>query len=74
MKRKTLLLIALAVAAGHVAFFWYISDKKPLPERAYIPPPNFVARHGAYVDPESGEKTIYREFTVSTKLPAPPSR
>lgn len=74
MNRSTLFIVAVAVLAFHGLAFWAFRNMKPLPQRGYIPPPNFIAKEAEIVDPETGEKTIYREFTVSTKLAEPPAQ
>lgn len=68
MKRRTIFLIGGGVLAAHVAFFWWIASAKVLPPTVYIPPPNFMERSAEMTDAKTGEKTIYREFTVSTRL------
>ena len=68
MKRPSVALIVFGVLAAHVVFFWLVADAKVLPQRPYFPPPNFGAREAHVVDMQTGEKLIYREFTVSTKL------
>lgn len=66
--------IVSLVVAFHLGLFLLLADKKPLPERPYIPPPNFSVQQMPITDPNTGEKLIYREFTVSTKLPEEEAR
>lgn len=73
MKRRTAFLIGAGVLALHGAFFWWVANAKVLPPTAYIPPPNFVERSAEITDPKTGQKSIYREFTVSTRLENPPA-
>ncbi len=68
MKRTTLFLIVLAVISAHALFFWLVANEKVLPQKPYVAPPNFGSRSAEIVDSNTGEKAIYREFTVSTKL------
>jgi hypothetical protein len=42
-------------------------------ENVPTPKPNFVVRSQAVTDRETGEKSIYREITVSTRFVATPS-
>jgi hypothetical protein len=68
----------LILCIGMGAFVTYIGvvmlvtqfQRKP-----YVPPPkpNFTSRSTAVVDPKTGEKTIYREITVSTKFSPTPA-
>ena len=68
MKRSTLVFIVSGVIAAHAAFFWFIADKPAPLTLRNVPPPNFRARSAEFADPETGDKMVYREFTVSTKL------
>lgn len=68
MNRRTIVMIALGVLLAHLAVFWLLSDKRVLPKKKHVPRPNFIYREKVIVDEETGEKTIHREITVSTKL------
>ena len=72
MKRRTLLWIVFAVALVHVAAFLILGRMRALPKAHYIPPPNFGYKEEVYEDPKTGDRTIYREFRVSTKLAETP--
>ncbi len=69
--------LRLILCIGMGAFVTYIGVVMLITQfqrKPYIPPPkpNFSARATTVVDPKTGEKTIYREITVSTKFaPAP---
>ena len=65
---KRLLLIVSLVVAFHLGLFALLADKKPLPPRQYIPPPNFSLQQMPMTDPKTGEALVYKEFTVSTQL------
>lgn len=72
MRRNRLLVwIVGLVALLHLGLFCLVADKKPLPKREYIAPPNFIVKEAPFTDAQSGEKLVYREFTVSTKLERP---
>jgi hypothetical protein len=71
MKRSHIVLIVGVVVLLHVLGFWLISGTKPLPKANYIPPPNFSAKEASWVDEKTGERIIYREYKVSTKLALP---
>ena len=61
-------LIAVAVMAAHALIFWLVAGARVLPNTPHVPPPNFGSRSAEITDPQTGEKMVYREFTVSTKL------
>lgn len=73
MKPRVIALIAVAVLAAHALFFWLVADAPALPKTPYVPPANFGSYTQEITDPQTGEKSVYREFTVSTKLPAHPA-
>ncbi len=66
-----------AVVGVHALAFWLLADKHFLPKARYLPPPtpavNFAAGDRSSVDPQTGEMTTERQFTVSTRLATPPS-
>lgn len=70
MKKRTLYTIILGAIVLHVAVFLVVGPMSALPKTRYIPPPNFGYREEIYVDKATGERTIYREIRVSTKLAA----
>lgn len=69
--RRLIFWIVSGVAAFHIALFCLLADKNPLPKREYIPPPSFIVKEAPYTDAQTGEKLVYREFIVSTKLAEP---
>jgi len=71
MNRRQLFTVVLGVIVLHAALFWLIADTNPLPKVTPIPRPQFIAREASFVDEKTGEKMIYREFQVSTKLAFP---
>lgn len=63
----------LILCIGMGAFVTYIGVVMLITQfqrKPYVPPPkpNFISRSTMVVDPQTGEKTIYREITVSTKF------
>jgi hypothetical protein len=68
MKRRTVIRIVVGVVLFHAVAFAILSQMKPLPKTRYIPPPNFRYKEETYEDPKTGERTIWREIRVSTKL------
>jgi len=71
MNFRLLLCIAMGVFVAHLGVFMLIEH---FHEKPYVPPPkpNFSAKARVVVDPQTGEKTTYREITVSTRFaPAP---
>ena len=71
MSRRKIVWIVVCVIAAHVAAFLVVARINPLPKTHFIPPPNFGFKQTTYVDPVNGERTIEREFRVSTKLAQP---
>ena len=67
MNFRLLLCIAMGVFVTYIGVVMLIAQFRRQP---YVPPPkpNFTARSTMVVDPKTGEKTIYREITVSTKF------
>ena len=65
-----------AVVVVHALAFWLLADKHFLPKARYLPPPtpevNFAAGDRSSVDPQTGETTTERQFTVSTRMATPP--
>lgn len=75
MKSRTRVFwIVFGVVIFHGVLFYFLGDKNPIPKKEFIPPPSFIVKEAPYTDPESGEKAIYREFTVSTKLAEPEAK
>lgn len=62
--------IITLVVLFHLGLFYYLADEKPLPKREYMPPPNFSVQQAQLSDPQTGEKLVYKEFTVSTEFAA----
>ena len=73
MNFRRIAFIAVIVIAVHLVILVVITHVPALPKAHYIPPPNFGVRTETYEDPKTGEKTIYQEFRVSTKLAPQPS-
>ena len=68
MNFRLLVCIGLGLFTTYVGVVMLVASMRR-PQRLAPPPkPNFSARETAVVDAETGEKTIYREITVSTKL------
>jgi len=72
MQFRLLFCIAMGVFVAHLGVFMIIAHFRPQPHSAPPPRPNFSSRSTTVVDPKTGEKTIYREITVSTKFAPPP--
>jgi hypothetical protein len=61
----------MGVFVVHLGAFMILTHLQPRPP-APVPKENFKVRSQEVVDRETGEKTIYREITVSTRLATPP--
>ena len=72
MNFRLLLCIAMGVFTAHLGVFMLLAQFRPKPKFVPPPKPNFSAKATVVVDAETGEKTIYREITVSTTLATPP--
>lgn len=72
MNFRLLLCIAMGVFVAHLGVFMLLAQIRPKPKFVPPPTPNFTTRERIVVDGETGEKTIYREITVSTKLAVDP--
>lgn len=68
MSLRLLLCIAMGVFVAHLGVLMLIVQIRPKPKFVPPPTPNFFARERVIVDGETGERTIYRELTVSTKF------
>ncbi|HEX8311758.1 MAG TPA: hypothetical protein VF614_10595 [Chthoniobacteraceae bacterium] len=69
MSPKIVACIVMGVFTAHLGLFALLSHLRPKPPK--MPPPlerNFRSREATVEDPSSGEKTTYREITVSTRL------
>ncbi len=62
--------IAMGVFVAHLGVFMILSHLRPAPPKP--PEPNFKVRSQTVVDTDTGEQTVYREITVSTRLATPP--
>lgn len=72
MDLRLMFCIGMGVFVAHLGVLMIIEQLHPKPHIPPPPKPNFSAKATTYVDPQTGEKTIYREITVSTKF-APPA-
>ncbi len=68
MNLRLLLCIALGLFTTYIGVVMLLQQLRPQARSPLPPKPNFSARSATFVDPETGEKTIHREITVSTKL------
>lgn len=62
--------IAMGVFTAHLGLVMILSHLRPRPPAP--PKPNFIVRSQTVVDAETGEKTTYREITVSTQFASKP--
>ena len=68
MKASLLLCIVLGVFTAHLGVLMLLSHLRPQPKLAPRPRDNFSAKAAPFTDTRTGEKMIYQEFTVSTRL------
>lgn len=70
MNFRLVLCIAMGVFVVHLGVFMILTHLRAQP-RAKRPAQNFKVRSQLVIDRETGEKTVYREITVSTRLATP---
>ncbi len=72
MDFRLILCIAMGAFVTYIGVVMLITQFQRKP---YVPPPkpNFTSRSTTVIDPNTGEKTIYREITVSTKFAPTPA-
>jgi hypothetical protein len=69
VSRRTLVYIILAVITAHLGLFFLLAHTRALPQVPHaIPPPNFGFHEVVRENASTGERTVTREFNVSTKL------
>ncbi|HEV7404695.1 MAG TPA: hypothetical protein VGO11_17270 [Chthoniobacteraceae bacterium] len=71
MSRRTIFYIIAAAILFHVGLFYLASHTRALPKVRQVPRPNFIGNEMVYEDSTTGEKIVYREYKVSTKLADP---
>jgi hypothetical protein len=65
---RLLACIVMGVFTAHIGVFMLIAQLKPKPKLIAPPKPNFSSKETVVVNAETGEKTVFREITVSTML------
>ena len=73
MNFRLLMCIGLGVFTTYLGIVMLVASLRRPPPMVLPPKPNFSAKETTVVDAETGEKTIYREITVTTKLGAGPA-
>ena len=73
MKASLLLCIVLGVFTAHIGVLMLLSHLRPQPKFAPRPKDSFSAKAASFIDSHTGQKMIYEEFTVSTRLASPES-
>ncbi len=74
MNLRLLFCIGMGLFTTFIGIVMLLNSLRQEPPRAVPKKPNFSAREATVVDAETGEKTTYREITVTTKFapgPAP---
>jgi len=72
MNARLIACIAMGVFVMHIGVIMLLTHLRPQPKLKPLPKPNFIVRtEVVIVDPATGEKTIEREITVTTKLAEP---
>ena len=73
MNLRLLMCIGLGLFTTYLGIVMLVGSMRQHPRPALPPKPNFSARETTVVDAETGEKTVYREITVTTKLAPGPA-
>ncbi len=68
MNLRLLMCIALGVFTTYLGIVMLVASLRRPPPMVLPPKPNFSTKETTVVDAATGEKTIYREITVTTKL------
>jgi hypothetical protein len=68
---RLFLCIAMGVFVAHLGVVMLLSHLRPQPKTPPTPKPNFVVRSQTVTDGATGEKTTYREITVTTHVGSP---
>ena len=73
MNFRLLMCIGLGLFTTYLGIVMLVGSLRRPPPMVLPPKPNFSAKETTVVDAETGEKTIYREITVTTKLGVGPA-
>jgi hypothetical protein len=73
MKASLLCCVVLGVFTTHIGVLMLLSHLRPQPKLAPRPKDNFSVKAASFTDSHTGQKMIYQEFTVSTRLAPPES-
>ena len=73
MNFRLLMCIGLGVFTTYLGIVMLVASLRRHPPMVLPPKPNFSAKETTVVNAETGEKTTYREITVTTKLGAGPA-
>ena len=73
MNFRLLMCIGLGVFTTYLGIVMLVASMRQPPPVVLPPKPNFSTKETMVVDAETGEKTIYREITVTTKLAPGPA-
>ncbi len=69
MSRRAWVLVITVVLAIHAGIAVLLAHMRALPKAPHsVPPPNFGFHEEVHENQVTGDKTVYREYTVSTKL------
>lgn len=68
MNARLILCIVMGVFTAHLAVFMLLAQFRPKPKLVVPQPPTFKSVAETVIDEATGEKTTYREITVSTQL------
>ena len=73
MNFRLLVCIGMGLFTTYMGIVMLLTSLRPAPRPIPPPPPNFTAKAQTVTDSATGEKTTYRELTVSTKFVRDPA-
>ena len=73
MNLRLLFCIGMGLFTAYLGLVMLVAQLRQKPKYTLPPPPNFKTKELVVVDKTTGEKTTYREFTVTTKFAPGPS-
>ena len=73
MNFRLLFCIGMGLFTTYLGIFMLVGSLRREPPGAPPPKPNFSAKEASVVDAATGEKTTYREITVTTKFAPGPA-
>ena len=71
MSWRTWFYVITLVLLLHGVAFYFLGHPRPVPKTRQVPKPNFTFQEKSFENSPDGNRTIYREFKVSTRIAEP---